>query len=291
MAETLKIVQSLAKDFYWVIRPAILIAVWYCADNALKKLTKRFFTAASERIKSRVTGTAAQRMAAQRALTLYHLTTQVLRGVIAAAMIFLLLDMFGIDMRPVMAGVGVVGLALSLAAQNIIRDYITGCMILFEDQFNVGDFINAGGFSGTVEAFSLRATKLRDIAGSLIIIPNSAIQTVQNYNKIWSAALVDIAISYESDYKKALNIAAEIAAEMAEDQANGIIETPVTQGIVTFNDNAVMLRTIIKTDPGQQWVVGRIYRQKLKDAYDANGIVFAHPRLIVHAPEDGGSSV
>lgn len=288
MSENLNPLLSFAKDFYWVIRPAILIAVWYCADVALKKLTERFYLAAAERIRHRLPGAAAQREAQQRAVTLYHLTTQALRGVVAAVMAFLLLDMIGIDMRPVIAGVGVVGLALSLAAQNIIRDYITGFMILFEDQFNVGDFINAGGFSGTVEAFSLRATKLRDISGSLIIIPNSAIQAVQNYNKVWSAALVDIGISYESDYKKALSIAAEIAEKMAEDPTNSIVETPITQGIVTFSDNAVMLRTIIKTDPGQQWVVGRIYRQKLKDAYDEHGIVFALPRIVVHSPQEDG---
>lgn len=290
MAEKLKPLLSFFKDFYWVVRPAILIAVWYCADVALKKLTERFYLAAADRIRHRFAGAAAQREALQRALTLYHLTKQVLRAIVATVMVFLLLDMIGIDMRPVIAGVGVVGLALSLAAQNIIRDYITGFMILFEDQFNVGDFINAGGFSGTVEAFSLRSTRLRDISGALIIIPNSAIQSVQNYNKVWSAALVDIGISYESDYKKALSIAAEVAEKMAEDPANSIVETPVTQGIVTFNDNAVMLRTIIKTDPGQQWVVGRTYRQKLKDAYDEQGIIFAHPRLIVHSQGEGGAS-
>lgn len=290
MAENPEPVLSFVKDFYWVIRPAILIAVWYCADVAIKKLTERFYMAAAERIRHRLPGAAAQREALQRALTLYHLTTQALRAVAATVMVLLLLDMIGIDMRPIIAGVGVVGLALSLAAQNIIRDYITGFIILFEDQFNVGDFISAGGFSGTVEAFSLRSTRLRDISGALIIIPNSTILSVQNYNKVWSAALVDIGISYESDYKKALSIAAEVAEKMAEDPANSIVETPITQGIVTFNDNAVMLRTIIKTDPGQQWVVGRTYRQKLKDAYDEHGIIFAHPRLVVHSQGAGGEA-
>lgn len=289
MAENLKLLLLLAKDFYWVLRPAILIAVWYCADMAIKKLTERFYLAAAERIRHRLPGAAAQREALQRAVTLYHLTTQALRAVVAAVMVFLLLDMIGIDMRPVIAGVGVVGLALSLAAQNIIRDYITGFMILFEDQYNVGDYISAGGFSGTVEAFSLRSTKLRDISGALIIIPNSSIQSVQNYNKIWSAALVDIGISYESDYKKALSIAAEVAEKMAADPTNSIVEAPITQGIVTFSDNAVMLRTIIKTDPGQQWVVGRTYRQMLKDAYDEQGIEFAYPRLVVHSPDESAA--
>lgn len=284
MAKMFNTIKPFIADFYWVIRPVLLLVVWYCLDIGLKKLMERFFRATSERVKNRLTEPIAQRVAAQRMLTLYHLTTQIFRALIATVMIFVLLGMIGIDMRPIIAGVGVVGLALSLAAQNIIRDYITGFLILFEDQFNVGDFVSTGGFSGTVEAFSLRSTKLRDFGGSLIIIPNSSIQSVQNYNKVWSAALVDISISYESDYKKAMSIAAEIAVNMAADPTNSIIETPITQGIVNFNDNAVMLRTIIKTAPGEQWVVGRTYRQKLKDAYDANGIFFALPRLTVHAP-------
>lgn len=285
MVEALKTISPFIKDFYWIIRPVILLVVWRCVDIGLQKLTARFYRAATYRIESRAEG-AARRVYMQRALTLYRLTTQLLRGGVAVIMILFMLGLVGIDMRPVIAGVGIVGLALSLAAQNIVRDYLTGFLILFEDQFNVGDYISAGGFSGTVEAFSLRSTRLRDIGGSLIIIPNSAIQTVQNYNKSWSAALIDIGISYESDYKKALDIAAEVARTMASDPANGIIETPNTQGIVTFSDNAVMLRTIIKTDPGQQWVVGRTYRQMLKEAYDKNGIILAYPRLFVHTTSE-----
>lgn len=283
MIEAFKInVLPFLKNFYWIIRPVVLLVVWRCADLGLQKLIERFYDATTNRIQSRVKNTISQRVMLQRVSTLYQLATQLLRGFVAFVMFFYLLNLFGIDMWPVIAGVGIVGLSLSLAVQNIVRDYLTGFLILFEDQFNVGDYISAGGYSGTVEAFSLRSTKLRDLSGSLTIIPNSAIQAVQNYNKSWSAALIDIGISYESDYKKALDIAAEIARSMADDPSNGIIETPSTQGIVTFSDNAVMLRTIIKTYPGQQWVVGRTYRQMLKQAYDENGIILAYPRLFVH---------
>lgn len=285
MVEALKNFSPFVRDFYWIIRPFVLLIFWYFADTAVKKLTARFNRSAAGRVRQRVKNGAEQRAAVRRVATLYQLTTQIIRCVIAGVILFGILDSVGIDMRPVIAGVGVVGLALSLAAQNIIRDYLNGFMILVEDQFNVGDTITAGGFSGTVEFFSFRSTKLRDISGNLITIPNSSIQTVQNANKDWSAAVVDIGVSYETDYRKAMEIAAGVAQKMAADPANNIIEQPVTQGIITFGDNAIILRAIIKTDPGLQWAVGRDFRQKLKDAYDKQGITLAYPRLVVRPYE------
>lgn len=279
MADAFKSFSPLIREFYWIIKPVLLLVIWYFVDLAVNILAGRFNEAAARHAGQK--NGAEQRAAVQRAVTIYSLATQIIRGLVATVMIFWALDSVGIDMRPVIAGVGVIGLALSLAAQNIIRDYINGFMILVEDQFNVGDFITAAGFSGTVEFFSFRSTKLRDMNGSLITIPNSAIQVVKNSSKNWSAAIIDIGISYESDYKKALEIASEIAHKMASDITNNIIEQPSTHGIITFTDSAVMLRTILKTYPGLQWAVGRDFRQKLKDAYDKRGIVFARPWLSV----------
>lgn len=283
MIEVFKSFSSLSSEFYWIIKPFVLLVVWYFSDMTAKKMTERFNKATTRR-NTEQSGPN-QRAAMLRAVTIYSLVTQIIRGLIATVMIFWLLDSVGIDMRPVVAGVGVAGLALSLAAQNIIRDYLNGFMILIEDQFNVGDFITTSGFSGTVEFFSFRSTKLRDVSGSLIIIPNSAIQAVQNFNKNWSAAIIDFGISYEADYKKALEIASEIAQKMAADSTYHIIEPPRTQGILTFTNSAVMLRAILKTEPGQQLVAGCDFRQKLKDAYDKEGIALAQSRRVVQSDE------
>lgn len=286
MIETLKSISTVIRNFYWIIEPFALFAVWYFLDTSIKKLLKRFDKATKDGIMHRITGAVEQRAALQRATTIYLLASQIIRGFIAIGMVASILASVGIDMRPVIAGVGIVGLALSLAAQNIIRDYLNGFMILVEDQFNVGDVITVAEMTGTVEFFSFRSTKLRSLNGNLITIPNSAILTVENYSKDWSAVVVDIAVSYDADYKKALEIAAKTAHKLTQDQSNGITEQPVTQGIVTFTDNAVMLRTIIKTIPGQQWATGRVFRQALKDAYDEQGITLAHSILFTQSADN-----
>lgn len=286
MIEALKNISTVIRTFYWVIEPFALFAVWYFLDTSVKKLIRRFDKATQDGIKHRIIGAVEQRAALQRATTIYLLASQIIRGFIAVGMIACILGSVGIDMGPVIAGVGIVGLALSLAAQNIIRDYLNGFMILVEDQFNVGDVVTVAERTGTVEFFSFRSTKLRSLNGNLITIPNSAILTVENYSKDWSAAVVDIAVSYDSDYKKALEIAAKTAHKMTQDQSNGITEQPVTQGIVTLTDNAIMLRTIIKTIPGQQWAIGRVFRQALKDAYDEQGITLAHSILFSQSTDN-----
>lgn len=286
MFEEFKAYSSIVKDFFWIIKPFALLFVWYLANMVAVKLAGRFRETGTERIKQRISGAVEQRASVQRAVTISNLVSQIIRGMLAIVMIFWILDSVGIDMRPVIAGVGVVGLALSLAAQNIIRDYLNGFMIIVEDQFNVGDSITTAGYSGTVENFTFRSTKLRDLSGNLITIPNSAILTVQNSSKDWSAAVVDIGVSYGSDYKKALDTAASVAEKLASDLTSGAIGPPSTQGILSFDNNAIMLRTVIKTEPGRQWATARTYRQMLKDAYDEQGITLAHSRMYVNGKRD-----
>lgn len=282
MTEILKKYIPFIGFIYWIVQPIILIFVWYVLDMFSRRIARRFHEAAREGIKVRVPEGAEQRAAMQRSVTIYYLLRQLLRGVVGGVMIFWLLGSIGIDMRPVIAGVGVAGLALSFAAQNIVRDYLNGFFILFEDQFNIGDYITAGDASGTVESFSLRATRMRDIYGNLITIPNSAILSVKNFNKGWAVALVEINISYDADYKKAMEIAVGVARAMSRDPSCAIIEEPVVQGILDFKDNAVVLRAVIKTEAGQQWAAGRTFRLLLKEAFDKNQIRFAYPRMVMH---------
>jgi len=282
MQETMTLILEQVEKFYWIIKPLVLLFVWLIADKIAQKFVLRLCRATETRIKHRVHDKQTQTQLAFRAQTICQLSTQTARGLVAIVMGFWVMDSVGIDMRPVVAGVGIVGLGLSLAAQNIIRDYLNGFLILFEDQFNVGDSITTNGFTGTVEHFSLRATQIRDISGNLISIPNSAIQTVSNANKNWSAAIIDLGITYESDYKKAMAVAQQIADELAADPANMVIDKPAVQGINSFGDNSVGLRVIIKTLAGQQWGLGRVFRAKIKDRYNAEGIDLAYPQLVIH---------
>ena len=276
------LVQALIGHLSDIVRVIFLFALWYIASRASNKALRHVFDAAIQKIPEGSSGTIARDAIIQRLKTIRQLITQLSRVVIGLLMGFWILSSVGIDVRPIIAGIGVVGIAVSLAAQNVIRDFINGILILIEDQYNVGDWVEIGKLSGSVEKFTLRVTRLRDFDGNMVVIPNSTIQTVVNYTKIWSVAVVKVGITYESDYRKALRIMQDLADEMAEKEGTFIIETPVVQGITEFAENSVNMRAMLKTSPGMQWSVGREYRMRLKERFDRDNIEFAYPQVVVH---------
>ena len=276
------LVQTLIGHLADIARVIFLFVLWYIASRASNKALRHVFDAAIQKIPEGSSGTIARDAIIQRLKTIRQLITQLSRVVIGLLMGFWILSSVGIDVRPIIAGIGVVGIAVSLAAQNVIRDFINGILILIEDQYNVGDWVEIGKLSGSVEKFTLRVTRLRDFDGNMVVIPNSTIQTVVNYTKIWSVAVVKVGITYESDYRKALRIMQDLADEMAEKEGTFIIETPVVQGITEFAENSVNMRAMLKTSPGMQWSVGREYRMRLKERFDRDSIEFAYPQVVVH---------
>ena len=276
------LVQTLIGHLADIARVIFLFVLWYIASRASNKALRHVFDAAIQKIPEGSSGTIARDAIIQRLKTIRQLITQLSRVVIGLLMGFWILGSVGIDVRPIIAGIGVVGIAVSLAAQNVIRDFINGILILIEDQYNVGDWVEIGKLSGSVEKFTLRVTRLRDFDGNMVVIPNSTIQTVVNYTKIWSVAVVKVGITYESDYRKALRIMQDLADEMAEKEGTFIIETPVVQGITEFAENSVNMRAMLKTSPGMQWSVGREYRMRLKERFDRDNIEFAYPQVVVH---------
>ena len=276
------LVQALIGHLSDIVRVIFLFALWYIASRASNKALRHVFDAAIQKIPEGSSGTIARDAIIQRLKTIRQLITQLSRVVIGLLMGFWILGSVGIDVRPIIAGIGVVGIAVSLAAQNVIRDFINGILILIEDQYNVGDWVEIGKLSGSVEKFTLRVTRLRDFDGNMVVIPNSTIQTVVNYTKIWSVAVVKVGITYESDYRKALRIMQDLADEMAEKEGTFIIETPVVQGITEFAENSVNMRAMLKTSPGMQWSVGREYRMRLKERFVRDNIEFAYPQVVVH---------
>ena len=276
------LVQALIGHLSDIVRVIFLFALWYIASRASNKALRHVFDAAIQKIPEGSSGTIARDAIIQRLKTIRQLITQLSRVVIGLLMGFWILGSVGIDVRPIIAGIGVVGIAVSLAAQNVIRDFINGILILIEDQYNVGDWVEIGKLSGSVEKFTLRVTRLRDFDGNMVVIPNSTIQTVVNYTKIWSVAVVKVGITYESDYRKALRIMQDLADEMAEKEGTFIIETPVVQGITEFAENSVNMRAMLKTSPGMQWSAGREYRMRLKERFDRDNIEFAYPQVVVH---------
>lgn len=186
----------------------------------------------------------------------------------------------GVNIAPLLAGLGVVGVALSLAAQNLIRDAINGFLIILEDQYAVGDYIKVGEVGGMVEKINLRITQLRDSEGQLITIPNSEIKIVANLSSNWARADLYIPVAYQTDVNKALELISRVAEEMSQDSLwrQHILESPQVLGVDNFGERGVIIRVWIKTEPLKQWSVSREFRRRIKVAFDEAGIPIPLPQ-------------
>ncbi|GAB4539774.1 MAG: hypothetical protein Tsb0014_30470 [Pleurocapsa sp.] len=187
---------------------------------------------------------------------------------------------FGIDIAPLLAGAGLLGVAISLASQNLIKDTINGFLIVLEDQYGIGDIIDTGTWSGTVEGLNLRITQLRNSEGRLITIPNSQMGAVANLTKSWSRVDLNVPVGYDTDIITALKIVETTAVEMSLDPKWRwqIVEKPQLKGIDDFSDRGLMVKIWIKTRPLKQWDVAREYRLRLKLAFDKAGISIPVPQ-------------
>ncbi|MDJ0571704.1 MAG: mechanosensitive ion channel family protein [Pleurocapsa sp. MO_192.B19] len=204
--------------------------------------------------------------------------TRLLGGMIAIFWIVLgiliALTLIGINVTPLLAGAGILGLAFSFASQNIIKDALNGFLIILEDQYAVGDVINVGEVGGLVENLNLRITQLRDGQGRLITIPNSEIRTVANLSSQWSRAEIDIPIAYQAEIDRALKLISQVAQEMdrESDWQDKIIETPEVLGVDNFSDRGSVVRIWIKTEPLKQWEVAREFRRRLQKTFEKHNI-------------------
>ena len=186
--------------------------------------------------------------------------------------IMLILEELGINIAPILAGAGVLGLAVSFGAQNLVKDVITGFFILFEDQYGMGDVIQVDSHVGIVENMNLRTTILRDMAGNVHIIPNGEIKQVVVMTKLWARAVVDIQVFYKQDINKILDIITHEANALFAEWNDKIIEQPEVLGINSIDPNGVTIRVLIKTKPAQQWSVEREIRRRVIERFNQLGI-------------------
>ncbi len=257
------------------------LAVWFILDRILLFIHKRTLFALKF-FGRHATDENRRNAIIQRVKTFRGLILQSIRILNALFFIFLLLHSFGIDPRPLLAGVGVVGLGLSLAAQNILRDFLNGLFIVVEDQYNVGDWVDIGSYSGTVESFSLRVTRLRAMDGRQIIIPNSSVVQVVNYTKSWAVSNVELGISYEAKVADVVRTLERCCDELMSMYPGVILERPNIQSIVDFRPNDVLIRVLTKTLAGEQWAVGRALRRIVKEKFDDAGIDIPVPQMVLH---------
>jgi moderate conductance mechanosensitive channel len=200
--------------------------------------------------------------------------------IIVTTAILMVLTELGVAITPVLASVGFVGLALGLGAQTLVKDMIAGLFILIEDQYTVGDVAEIGGITGTVEHMTLRATELRDLYGTVHIIPNGEIRIVANKSRDWSRAIVDVSVTYDEDVDTAVQTLQEIGEAMAKDETMAVLlQEPMTvTGVEGLEDWAVRLRIMVKTLPNAQWEVQRYLRRQIRIIFAEKGLELAFPR-------------
>lgn len=219
----------------------------------------------------------------QRVALRFSTFSRVIKGLVTLGWISValvtILSLLGIEILPLLAGAGIIGIGISLASQNLIKDVINGFLILFEDQYAVGDVIQVGTMSGLVESISLRITQIRNSEGRLITIPNSSITIVENLSKDWSRVDLAIAISFDADVDRAIQLIEKVGDEISHDPdwESKILEPPDVLGVENISNEGVTLRIWIKTKPLQQWHVGREFRKRLKNALDTEGIQIGIP--------------
>ncbi|HKX75580.1 MAG TPA: mechanosensitive ion channel family protein [Acidimicrobiia bacterium] len=190
---------------------------------------------------------------------------------------------FNINLGPLLASAGIVGVALGFGAQSLVKDFLSGVFMFLEDQYGVGDVVDVGEASGVVEAISLRTTRIRDVNGTLWFVPNGEIRRVGNKSQQWARAVLDVEVAYNTDLSKAMRVIKEVADQLWReglDEAT-ITEEPEIWGVESFGENSIVIRLAIKTEAGEQWATARMVRQRLKEAFDREGIEIPFPQRTV----------
>ncbi|MBE2315953.1 mechanosensitive ion channel family protein [Solirubrobacter sp. CPCC 204708] len=272
---------------------AILVIAWLVNRLARRGVKSMLRTLSSGAIQERV---GAMRAAAPAALlqTQEHslrseqridALTSVLRSlitfVIYTVAIFMILGELGINLGPLIAGAGILGVALGFGAQSLVKDFLSGVFILVEDQFGVGDIVDLDNqTSGVVDAVSLRTTRLRSVDGTLWHVPNGEIRRVGNQSQHWSRALIDIEVAYDTDIDHAEAVIAKVADEIAREDAD-VIEQPEVWGVERLGANGVVIRLVVKTRPSEQFRVSRELRRRIKAVFEQEGIEIPFPQQTV----------
>ena len=227
--------------------------------------------------------------AEQRIEALASVLRSLVTFVIYAVALFMILGEVGIELGPLLAGAGIIGVALGFGSQSLVKDFLSGVFILIEDQFGVGDIVNLDGeTSGTVEAVSLRTTRLRSVDGTVWHVPNGEIRRVGNQSQHWSRALIDVEVAYETDLDHAQAVIAGVAHEIAAGDSD-VLDEPEVWGVEALGANGVMIRLVVKTRPSQQYRVSRELRARLKTAFEREGIEIPFPQQTVwHRQVAGG---
>jgi len=224
----------------------------------------------------------------QRAKAIGSLLKSVISGIVAAVVITMMLSELGRDIGPIVASAGILGVALGFGAQSLVKDFLSGIFMIFEDQYGVGDVVDLGTTSGTVEAVSLRVTRLRDVNGTVWYVRNGEILRVGNKSQNWARTVLDVSVPFGEDLVKVRRVLGDVAEGMwQDDDFKGlVIEAPEVLGVQSFDSNGVVVRVTMKTAPAEQFRIGRALRERVIARFDHEGIeMFTTPRVTAGAPD------
>ena len=215
----------------------------------------------------------------QRAETMGSLLKSIASIVIFAIFGITAIAELGYPVGPLLASAGVVGVALGFGAQSLVKDFLSGIFMIFEDQYGVGDSVDLGEAGGTVEAVGLRVTRLRDVEGTVWYVRNGEILRVGNQSQNWARTVLDIPVALDQDLVRVQQVLKSVAHDLWEDEdfKHQIIEEPEVWGVQDLTPNWITVRVVLKTAPLEQWAVAREMRQRIKYRFDHEGIVLAHP--------------
>lgn len=210
----------------------------------------------------------------QRAATMGSLLKSIVTGVVLVVIALMFIAELGYDIAPLIASAGIIGVAIGFGSQALVKDFLSGIFMIFEDQYGVGDEVDLGEAVGTVEAVSLRVTRLRDVNGTVWYVRNGEILRVGNMSQNWARTVLDVNVGYGEDLARVRGVLADVAHDLWEDDdfKGRIIEEPSVWGVQDLGPDSVVVRVALKTAPLEQWAVAREMRQRIKYRFDHEGI-------------------
>jgi small conductance mechanosensitive channel len=210
----------------------------------------------------------------QRAATMGSLLKSIVTGVVLTVVTLMFIAELGYDIAPLIASAGIIGVAIGFGSQALVKDFLSGIFMIFEDQYGVGDEVDLGEASGTVEAVSLRVTRLRDVNGTVWYVRNGEILRVGNMSQNWARTVLDVGVAYGEDLTRVQRVLADVAHDLWDDEdfKGRVIEEPSVWGVQELGPDGVLVRVALKTAPLEQWAVAREMRQRIKARFDLEGI-------------------
>lgn len=251
-----------------VVAPFVIIAFSILFYMIISKIVKRIFQVKTKRINEK------------RQKTFVGLINNCIRYFIIAVALMMILEVYGIDTKSLVASLGVLSLVAGLALQDILKDIIVGCSIILEDQFSVGDTVTIAGFTGTVVELGLKTTRIKSYTGDIKIISNRNITEVVNHTIVENNMLIDVAVGYDTDLKKANEVLNALCERFSKE--NHLTNPAECLGVEDLADSGIKFRVVIPAPYADKFSLARKFKEQVKEEFAQNSIIIPYPQLVVH---------